>query len=89
MEQKTVVRYYRKGGQLRGCVIGIIKDGVVRIGWSLYHKSLEVKAGVPFTKKTAREWATARAIEMPQSLCQTAEKVKEQCDKIRIQETEI
>ena len=83
--EKVVVRYYRKGGKLRGCVIGVIKEnGLIRLGWSLYHKSLEKEAGIPFTKKVAREWALARAVDMPQSLYDTAKKVNEHCGNIII-----
>ena len=84
MEEKVIVRYYRKGGKLRGCVIGVIKDGLIRMGWSLYHKNLEIQAGIPFTKKVAREWAMARTIRIPQSLDGTVKKVNEQCANIII-----
>ncbi len=84
MEERVVVRYYRKGGKLRGCVIGVIKDGLIRMGWSLYHKNLEIKEGIPFTKKVAREWALARTIRIPQSLNETVKKVNEQCANIII-----
>ena len=82
--EKTIVRYYRKGGKLRGCVVGILKDSILRTGWSLYHKRLEEMAGIPFTKKVAREKAIEKAKRIPQSLIETEIKVREQCCKMQM-----
>ncbi len=77
--EKTIVRYYRKGGKLRGCVIGIIQEHTYKLGWSLYHKRLEEEAGIPFTKKEARKIALERATSIPHSLKTLHAMVGNQC----------
>lgn len=81
--EKTIIRYYRKGGKLRGCVVGILSDGMLKTGWSLYHKRLERAAGIPFTKKEARERALDRTKNVPQSLLATYMQVREQAKRIQ------
>ncbi len=88
--EKVIVRYYRKGYKVpRGCVVGIVDDGLYKIGYSLYNRKLEQIAGVSFTKKRAMQIAKGRAIKakalcyaVPPSLFKTMEKVVEQCNKI-------
>ncbi len=88
MEERVVVRYYRKGYRRpRGCVVGIVKDGGYNVGYSLYHKNLEVEAGVSFTKKRAVQIAKGRIIKpsskpWPQSLMKITTEIREQCCKI-------
>ena len=88
--EKVIVRYYRKGYKVpRGCVVGIVSDKKYTLGYSLYHRKLEVEAGIPFTKKRAYEIAKGRAKKSkslcyaaPPSLFKTMEKVVEQCNRI-------
>ncbi len=88
MEERVIVRYYRKGYRIpRGCVVGIVKDGGYNIGYSLYHKNLEVEAGVPFNKKRAVQIAKGRIIKpsskpWPQSLMKITTEIRKQCWKI-------
>ena len=88
MEEKIIVRYYRKGYKVpRGCVVGVVLSHIYTIGYSLYHKKLEKEAGVSFTKKRARIIAEGRArkyhcTNFPQSLVKTARMVEEQCNKM-------
>ncbi len=86
--EKVIVRYYRKGYKVpRGCVVGIISEDKYTLGYSLYHKNLEVEAGVSFTKKRAVQIAKGRIIKpsskpWSQSLMKITLEVREQCWKI-------
>ena len=91
--EKVIVRYYRKGYKVpRGCVVGIVKEGVFKIGYSLYNKRLEQEAGLSFTKKRAVEIAKGRAMKknwgvrfdyiFPDSLNKTGIAVMAQCKKM-------
>ena len=93
MEEKVIVRYYRKGYRVpRGCVVGIVKEGVFKVGHSLYNKRLEKEAGLSFTKKRAVQIAKGRAMKrnygttfeylFPESLIKTGTLVMEQCKKM-------
>lgn len=88
MEERVVVRYYRKGYRVpRGCVVGIVKDVNYTLGYSLYHKNLEKSVGISFSKKRAVQIAQGRAIKnnvinWPSSLLKTVLAVKVQCEKI-------
>lgn len=59
---KEIITYYKdKKGLKRGCVVGLIEDNKISVGWSLYNKKAEQQAKRPFTKKIARIIAKNRA----------------------------
>lgn len=59
---REIIHYYRQGHKRpRGCVIGIIDGDRIAVGYSLYHRKIEQKNGVPFSKKRAVAIARGRA----------------------------